>query len=286
VLERGEVEVLVGGTANRGQVVRVGDTVRRPRRPTSPATHALLRHLADVGFDGAPRFLGVDDLGREVLSYVPGTAITPPYPPWALTDEALVSVAHLLHAYHEAVSTFDPTPHAWPLSPPAPFAGELISHNDVNLDNVVFREGRAVALIDFDLASPGSRVWDVACAARLWVPLRPEPCIDDARQGRVIPACGCSWTAVACPGATASVWCRQFGRTTCGATTSSAARPRRATPDSPSTGAAGRCSEPSGPTSGTSTTRIDCATRCCDLRRRAQSNTMHTLPAAPPSAVR
>src|SRR4051795_10805607 len=179
-------ELLTGGITNRGLVVRVGDTVRRPQRPTSAATHALLRHLADVGFPGAPRFLGVDRAGREVLSYIPGTAITPPYPAWALTDEALVSVATLLRAYHRAVSAFDPGPHAWPASPPAPFAGELISHNDGNLDNVVFRDGRAVALIDFDLASPGSRVWDVACAARLWAPLRPERYIDDARRGRAL----------------------------------------------------------------------------------------------------
>jgi Ser/Thr protein kinase RdoA (MazF antagonist) len=187
VLEGDEPEVsLVGGTANRGRVVRVGETVRRPLRPTSPATHALLRHLQEVGFTGAPQFLGVDEQGREVLSYVHGTAVTPPYPAWALTDEALASVADLLRDYHRAVSTFDPSSHAWPESPPAPFADELISHNDVNLDNVVFRDGRAIALIDFDLASPGCRVWDVACAARLWTPLRPDRYIDDARRGQVL----------------------------------------------------------------------------------------------------
>ena len=183
---QGDEVLLLGGTANRGQVVRVGDTVRRPQRDSSPATHALLRHLADVGFPGAPRFLGVDEQGREVLSYVAGTAVTPPYPAWALTDAALVSVAHLLRDYHRAVSTFDPTSLPWPPSPPAPFAGELVSHNDVNLDNVVFRDGRAVALIDFDLASPGCRVWDVASAVRLWAPLRPDRFIDDARRGRAL----------------------------------------------------------------------------------------------------
>src|SRR5690242_3457711 len=117
-------EVLHGGTANRGRVVRVGDTVRRPVRSTSAATHALLRHLAAVGFEGAPRFLGVDSRGREVLSYLPGTPVVPPYPDWALTDEALVSVAHLLRAYHQAAAAFDPTPHRWPPSPPAPFVDE------------------------------------------------------------------------------------------------------------------------------------------------------------------
>jgi len=187
VVERDGAEVLLeGGLANRGRVVRVGDTVRRPLRGTSRATQALLDHLHAVGFTGAPRFLGVDEQGREVLSYVPGTAVTPPYPPWALTDEALVSVARLLRDYHQAVAGFDPARHAWPSSPPTPFARGLVSHNDVNLDNVVFREGRAVALIDFDLASPGCEVWDVACAARLWTPLRPDRHIDDARRGRVL----------------------------------------------------------------------------------------------------
>jgi hypothetical protein len=179
-------EVLHGGTANRGRVVRVGDTVRRPQRSTSPATHALLRHLAEVGFTGAPRFLGVDDQAREVLSYLPGSPVLPPYPEWALTDEALVSVAHLLRDYHRAAAGFDATAHRWPPSPPAAYVEGLVSHNDVNLDNVVFRDGRAVALIDFDLASPGSRLWDVACAARLWAPLRPDAAIDDARRGRAL----------------------------------------------------------------------------------------------------
>src|SRR3712207_5306733 len=107
----GETEsevLLVGGTANRGRVVRVGDTVRRPQRATSPATHALLRHLADVGFDGAPRFLGVDEQAREVLSYVPGTAITPPYPAWALTDQALVSRSEERRVGKECRSRWSP----------------------------------------------------------------------------------------------------------------------------------------------------------------------------------
>jgi aminoglycoside phosphotransferase (APT) family kinase protein len=82
------------------------------------------------------------------------------------------------------VAGFDPAPYTWPASPPEPFAGELVSHNDPNLDNVVFRDGRAVALIDFDLASPGSRLWDVACAARLWAPMRPDARIRDSRRGR------------------------------------------------------------------------------------------------------
>jgi hypothetical protein len=178
------VEVpLDGGFTNAGLVARVGDTVRRPQRSTSAATHALLEHLERVGFEGAPRFLGVDDRGREVLSYIPGRAVIPPYPDWALTDDALVSVARLVRGYHDAVKSFDAGGHAWPRSVPARFRGDIISHNDPNLDNVIFSAGRAVALIDFDLASPGSAVWDVACAARLWAPLRDERDAPDQVRG-------------------------------------------------------------------------------------------------------
>jgi Ser/Thr protein kinase RdoA (MazF antagonist) len=180
-----EVETeLLGGTANRGLVVRVGDTVRRPLRASSTATHALLLHLESVGFKGAPTFLGVDSQGREVLSYLTGETVTTPYPDWSMTDEALDSVAHLLRAYHEAVADFRPVGYEWAEPVPPAYVTGLISHNDPNLDNVVFRDGVAVALIDFDLAGPGSALWDVATAVRLWAPLRPEADIHDVRRGR------------------------------------------------------------------------------------------------------
>ena len=180
----GATEVLLtGGLTNAGQVMRVGDTVRRPLRSTSAATHALLNHLEDVGFAGAPRLLGTDERGREVLSFVPGQAAVAPPAPWALTDEALVSVAELLRGFHDAVASFDPGPYQWSPAVPSAYQDGLVSHNDPNLDNVVFVDGRAVALIDFDLAGPGSAIWDVACAARLWAPLRDRVDVEDERLG-------------------------------------------------------------------------------------------------------
>jgi hypothetical protein len=181
--DSGEV-LLHGGLTNAGRVTRVGDTVRRPRRPTSAATWALLDHLERVGFDGAPRFLGVDDRGREMLSFMPGEAAIEPYGDWALTDEALVSVAELLRRYHDAAASFDAAGHAWPDFVPPAFRDGLVSHNDPNLDNVIFMGGVAVGLIDFDLAGPGSAAWDVACAARLWAPLRDERDAPEELRGR------------------------------------------------------------------------------------------------------
>lgn len=175
---------LLGGTANRGRVHRVGDTVRRPLRPTTPAVHALLHHLEEVGFDGAPRALGIDDDGREVLTYIPGQAVTAPPPSWGLTETALRSFGRLLRRFHDACQGFDPSEHTWSERAPFPFDRGGMTHNDPNLDNVVFRDGQAVALIDFDLAGPGDPVWDVGAAARLWAPLRAPADSTDLRRGR------------------------------------------------------------------------------------------------------
>jgi hypothetical protein len=176
---------LSGGTANRGLVIRVGDTVLRPTAPCWRATHALLAHLAAVGFDSAPHVLAVSPT-TEMLTYIDGQAAVPPLPEDTLTDAALVSVADLLRRYHQAAVSFDPAGYVWPRPIPARFRTGLVSHNDVHPANLVFRGGRAVALIDFDLAGPGSAAWDVAAAARYWAPLLDEQDVTDRRQGRAL----------------------------------------------------------------------------------------------------
>jgi Phosphotransferase enzyme family len=163
----------------------VGSTVHRPVAPCWPATHALLAHLASVGFEGAPRVLAVS-ASTEMLTYVDGQAAVPPLPGDTLTDAALVSVADLLRRYHQAVASFDPSRYRWPRPIPDRFRTGLVSHNDVHPANLVFRHGRAVALIDFDWAGPGGAAWDFAAAARYWAPLQPDRDIADGRQGRAL----------------------------------------------------------------------------------------------------
>jgi hypothetical protein len=157
--------------------------VLRPLAPCWPATHALLAHLSAAGFDGAPRVLASSPR-TEILTYMHGQAAVPPLAGDVLTDTALVSIADLLRRYHRAVASFDPAGHRWPRPIPARFRTGLVSHNDVHPANLVFRGGRAVALIDFDWAGPGSAVWDFAAAARYWAPLQPDRDIADDRQGR------------------------------------------------------------------------------------------------------
>ena len=89
----GEQEVsLTGGRLTSG-VVRVGDTVRRPTGPHSPFVHRLLRHLEAAGFEAAPRVMGVDERGREVLSFIAGW-VPPNLDHFA--DETLAAAARLL----------------------------------------------------------------------------------------------------------------------------------------------------------------------------------------------
>ena len=64
-------QVLAGGCTTQG-VVRIGNTVRRPTGAHTPFVHSLLHHLQESGFDGAPRVLGIDGQGREILTFIEG----------------------------------------------------------------------------------------------------------------------------------------------------------------------------------------------------------------------
>lgn len=165
---------LPGGLGSGGAVVRVGDTVRRPIRPHTEAVEAFLRHLELTGFAGAPRVLGRDGAGRQVLSWLDGDVALPPFPTWAATEDVLVSVADLQHRLHEAARSFVPPENAsWdranlpPMSP-----GDIVCHNDLCVENVVVRDGAAVAFIDFDFAAPTDPLLDIAIACRHWVPFK------------------------------------------------------------------------------------------------------------------
>jgi hypothetical protein len=187
-------QVLVGGMDPRYPPVRVGDTVRRVAGSSGAAVRALLHHLDAVGFDGAPRHLGTDELGREVLTYIEGDVPLPPYPTWAMTDQALADLGALVRRFHEATATFAPPADAdwatdWADPTGTSAAGATICHNDLFPENVVLRDGRVVALIDFAMAAPGRPLWDLAIAAELWCPLgdpawrdRHPPDLDGIRR--------------------------------------------------------------------------------------------------------
>jgi hypothetical protein len=129
--------------------------------------HDLLRALEDAGWSGAPRFLGFDEEGREVLSWIEG------HVPWSGIDDtpgiddngSVAAVARLARALHDLTA-------ASPLAE----GGEVVCHNDLSPKNTVYQQARVVdgatwrpiAFIDWDAAAPGLRIHDVAHIAWQW----------------------------------------------------------------------------------------------------------------------
>jgi hypothetical protein len=179
---------LRGGSVST--VVRVGDTVRR--QPGRRFVRELLGFLERSGWGGAPRFLGVDEQGREILTFVDG------YVPWQERDAAgvtgvagvsevsnvsgvaaeasLVRVAELVRGFHD-------------LTAGTPLAGdaEVVCHNDLAPNNTVYSPDgaglRPVAFIDWDLAAPGRRIHDVAHVCWQYLGLGPGTVAGPAARG-------------------------------------------------------------------------------------------------------
>ena len=173
-------EILHGGVANAGAVIRRGEFVLRPSNPHSKAIHAFLRELRSTGFGGAPLPVEIQADGRERLVFIDGDVPVPPFPEWAQSDDTLASIALLMRRFHEASSQLPTGDGPWNNELADPAGGPMICHNDVCLENVVFRNGRAVGLLDFDFAAPGRPIFDLAAFARMCVPID-----DDQNAGRL-----------------------------------------------------------------------------------------------------
>ncbi len=161
-------ELLSGG--NVSNVYRIGDTVRRDVKPGSERIHRLLQHLESKGFEQAPKFLGIDEQNREVLSFIEGEAGNYPLKPYMWSDESLRGIAKMLRGYHDAVSDF-PIEEGWQPIDNTPEPMEVICHNDFAVYNMIFHNGKPAGIIDFDIGAPGPRLWDIAYALYTCVPL-------------------------------------------------------------------------------------------------------------------
>lgn len=165
-----EIETpLSGGNVNPG-VMRVDNTVRRFQTAASPAIHRLLQHLERENCGLCPRFLGIDDHNREILSFIEGdTGFGPDL--WR-RDRPLIDTARMLRTYHDASQSYVAQgDEDWAIVFPDPDRYEVICHNDFAPYNFIFSDGVPRAVVDFDLAGPGPRLRDVAYAAYWMTPL-------------------------------------------------------------------------------------------------------------------
>src|SRR5262245_51125242 len=161
---------LAGGISTPG-VVRVGDTVRRPIGANADYVHGLLIHLERCGFEAAPRYLGVDQQGREILAYIAGFA--PPHNGFELTEEAVRAGARLVREVHD-------------LTEGTPFAAgsEVAAHRNLSQPNFVFRDMIPVAIIDWDTTRPGTRVENLG--EFLWAFVHPAVYGDGEPAARML----------------------------------------------------------------------------------------------------
>ena len=144
---------LPGGYVN--VVLRVGDTVRRQPAARSAYVHELLRRLEREGWSAAPRYLGTDEDGLEVLSHLDG--VVPwkaPVPAYVTAPDSLLRTGELVRELHDRTA-----------GSPLAEGREVVCHNDLSPKNTVYRdEGsglRPMAFLDWDIAAPGDRLHDV-----------------------------------------------------------------------------------------------------------------------------
>lgn len=168
---RMEHEIPLNGGRTTTGVVRIGYTVRRPMNGRGSFVHELLLHLERRGFNCAPRFQGIDDEGREILTFIPGLV---PSELGHFADAQLASAAQLLRQFHDAT-----------LDCPLRNGHEIICHGDASPCNCVFVDEIPRALIDFDAAHPGSRLEDVGYAAWLWIDIGNDELSPDLQGQRL-----------------------------------------------------------------------------------------------------
>lgn len=173
-------EILHGG--NMDQVIRRGNTVRRVTGPWTPAVHKLLKSYEQAGVQKVPAVHGVDDEGREILTFIPGEVLAWQKPEVLWDPAHLTAAAVLLRNLHDAsLQLLDPQL-VWrqPRREPA----EVVCHNDFAPYNLIVSQGELAGVIDFDMASPGTRVWDLSYLGYRLAPYAEDaPNYDSGRWG-------------------------------------------------------------------------------------------------------
>nr|WP_272956560.1 aminoglycoside phosphotransferase family protein [Kribbella solani] len=143
---------MTGGRLTEG-VVRVGETVRRPSSDASEFIADLLALLEVRGFEGAPRHLGLDDLGRDTFTFIEGSVRG--FERWA--DAQVAAAGRLLRGFHDATRG-------------SALAADrsVVCHHDPGPNNTIFQDEEPIAFIDFDMAAPGEPLEDVGYMAWTW----------------------------------------------------------------------------------------------------------------------
>ena len=167
-----EIPLQFGMVSN---AVQVGNTIHRDTGAWTPTIHTLLAFLNDNGFTEAPKVLGFDEKGREVLQFIEGEEASRPWPQTLCTGNGIAQAGKLLRKYHDTVVDFKPPNNAvWRLGKIKKKPSQIIRHGDLGPWNFIWHVDMLTGLIDWDFAYPGERIDDLAQMAYYFVPLRGE----------------------------------------------------------------------------------------------------------------
>ena len=127
--------------------------------------------MHENGFSNIPKPYGINEEGKEVVSFVEGEVFNDSLPDMIMSDEVLIDVAKLLRRYHDIGEKYVQRltgEEVWMLPKKEP--QEVMCHGDFAPYNMTFVEGEVHGIIDFDTLHPGSRLWDIAYAVYRWIP--------------------------------------------------------------------------------------------------------------------
>jgi hypothetical protein len=159
-----------------GRAVRVANTVRHVPCFGSDFAVRVLEYL-NGPYPGRPRYphapfyLGTDEEGRDILSYVQGTTASQPSQRAA---GAHAAAGKMLRELHDVTA-------GTPLAGPA----ECVIHGDPAPCHVIVSFGHPVALIGWTRCRPGTRLEDLARMAWTWC-IQPDGSVPVARQAALL----------------------------------------------------------------------------------------------------
>lgn len=155
-------------------IIKIGNTIHRPTAWWTPAVHDLLKYLESIGFPYSPRVLGIDEQGREILSYIEGESGKDG---WGkiVSDEGLIKYAKLLQNYHDAITGYHPSQDSeWAYTKGGVKTGEIICHGDFGVWNIVWKGNDPVGIIDWDFVLPAKPRYDFLYALEYSAPFRDD----------------------------------------------------------------------------------------------------------------
>lgn len=156
-----DTDVPLDGGNSGAQVRRRGATVLRQSGVGSVSVDRLLDHLRREGFDGAPVVLDREESGLVSLEWMDGPVAHQDLD--RLTPQQVAAVGARIRAFHDASARFEHrVDDRWSSVARDPDGlVEVVCHNDLATWNLVATP-TGWAFIDWDLAAPGRRSWDLA----------------------------------------------------------------------------------------------------------------------------